>query len=56
MVTAMRIAIEVARHGSFTAASRELRLSAPSVSRIMAELGRFGGASLQPDHPSTQPN
>ncbi|RWG50490.1 MAG: LysR family transcriptional regulator [Mesorhizobium sp.] len=46
MVTAMRIAIEIARHGSFTAASRELRLSAPSVSRIMAELEADLGVRL----------
>lgn len=46
MVTAMRIAIEVARHGSFTAASRELGLSAPSVSRIMAELEADLGVRL----------
>lgn len=46
MVTAMRIAIEVARQGSFTAASRELRLSAPSVSRIMAELEADLGVRL----------
>ncbi|RWE90949.1 LysR family transcriptional regulator [Mesorhizobium sp.] len=53
----MRIAIEVARLGSFTAASRELRLSAPSVSRIMGELeADFGGPSLQPHDPSTRPD
>lgn len=45
-MTAMRIAIEIARHGSFTAASRELRLSAPSVSRIMAELEADLGVRL----------
>ncbi|WP_354425122.1 LysR family transcriptional regulator [Mesorhizobium abyssinicae] len=42
----MRIAIEVARLGSFTAASRGLRLSAPSVSRIMAELEADLGVRL----------
>ncbi|RWM49515.1 LysR family transcriptional regulator [Mesorhizobium sp.] len=42
----MRIAIEVARLGSFTAASRELRLSAPSVSRIMGELEADLGVRL----------
>ncbi|MCV9999513.1 LysR family transcriptional regulator [Pararhizobium sp. YC-54] len=34
----MRVAVEVARRGSFTAASRHLRLSGPSVSRVIAEL------------------
>ncbi|RWL78703.1 MAG: LysR family transcriptional regulator [Mesorhizobium sp.] len=42
----MRIAIEVARLGSFTAAARELRLSAPSVSRIVAELEADLGVRL----------
>lgn len=42
----MRIATEVARLGSFTAASRELRISAPSVSRIIAELESDLGVRL----------
>ncbi|MDQ0563040.1 DNA-binding transcriptional LysR family regulator [Rhizobium mesoamericanum] len=44
MVEAMRVAVEVARHGSFTSASRALRISAPSVSRIVAELEADLGA------------
>ncbi|TIS14446.1 MAG: LysR family transcriptional regulator, partial [Mesorhizobium sp.] len=46
IITAMRIAIEVARLGSFAAAGRELRLSAPSVSRIVAELEADLGVRL----------
>lgn len=46
MVEAMRVAVEVARHGSFTLAGRELRISAPSVSRIIAELEAELGARL----------
>ena len=46
MIVAMRIAIEVARLGSFTAASRELRHSAPSVSRIIGELEADLGVRL----------
>ncbi|RWD28721.1 MAG: LysR family transcriptional regulator [Mesorhizobium sp.] len=45
-VEAMRVAVEVARHGSFTLAARELRISAPSVSRIVAELEADLGARL----------
>ena len=40
------MAIEVARHNSFSAAGRELRLSAPSVSRIIAELEADMGVRL----------
>lgn len=46
MVEAMRVAVEVARHGSFTLAGRELRISAPSMSRIVAELEADLGARL----------
>lgn len=46
MINAMRVITEVARLGSFTAASRELRLSAASVSRIVAELEADLGVRL----------
>ncbi|MCW0001798.1 LysR family transcriptional regulator [Pararhizobium sp. YC-54] len=46
MIEAMRVAVQVARHESFTLAARELRISAPSVSRIVAELEADLGARL----------
>ena len=46
MVQAMRVAIEVARLGSFGGAGRELRLSAASVSRIIADLEADLGVRL----------
>ena len=46
LVEAMRTAVAVARHGSFSSASRELGLSAPSVSRIVADLEADLGARL----------
>ncbi|TIR63286.1 MAG: LysR family transcriptional regulator, partial [Mesorhizobium sp.] len=38
MIEAMKVAVAVARHNSFSSASRDLRLSAASVSRIVADL------------------
>lgn len=38
MVEAMRVAVAIARHKSFSSAGRDLGLSGPSVSRIVAEL------------------
>ncbi|MGK9202821.1 LysR family transcriptional regulator [Sinorhizobium meliloti] len=46
MVEAMRVAVAVARHRSFSAAGRNLHLSAPSVSRIVAELEADLGVRL----------
>ncbi|PWJ88204.1 LysR family transcriptional regulator [Mesorhizobium loti] len=46
MVEAMRVAVAVARHKSFSSASRDLRLSAPSVSRIVAGLEADLGVRL----------
>lgn len=46
MLVAMRVAAEVARLGSFTAASKELRLSVASVSRILTELETDLGVRL----------
>lgn len=46
LVEAMKVAVAVARHNSFSAASRELRLSAASVSRIVAELEADLGVRL----------
>ncbi len=46
IMVAMRVAAEVARLGSFTAASKELRLSVASVSRILAELEADLGVRL----------
>lgn len=46
MLEAMKVAIAVARHNSFSVASRELRLSAASVSRIVAELEADLGVRL----------
>lgn len=45
-LAALRIFRRVARSGSFSAAARELGLSQPSVSRIVAELERDVGAAL----------
>lgn len=45
-LTALRIFRRVARSGSFSAAARELGLSQPSVSRIVADLERDVGAAL----------
>jgi LysR family transcriptional regulator, regulator for bpeEF and oprC len=46
MVEAMRVAVAVARHKSFSSASRDLHLSAPSVSRIVADLEADLGVRL----------
>ena len=46
MVQAMRVAVEAARLGSFGGAARELRLSAASVSRIIADLEADLGVRL----------
>lgn len=46
IVAAMRVVTEVARLGSFAAASADLRLSAASVSRIVADLERDLGVRL----------
>lgn len=46
IVEAMKVAVAVARHNSFSAASRDLRLSAASVSRIVAELEADLGVRL----------
>lgn len=46
LVEAMKVAVAVARRNSFSAASRELRLSAASVSRIIAELEADLGVRL----------
>lgn len=46
IIAAMRVVTEVARLGSFAAASSELRLSAASVSRIVAELEADLGVRL----------
>lgn len=46
MVQAMRVAVEVARLGSFGGAGRELRLSAASVSRIISDLEADLGVRL----------
>lgn len=43
---ALKVFVRVARLGSFSCAARELGLSQPSVSRIMAELEREVGAAL----------
>ncbi|MGH8516967.1 MAG: LysR family transcriptional regulator, partial [Panacagrimonas sp.] len=45
-LAALRVFERVARRGSFSVAARELGLSQPSVSRIVAELERALGASL----------
>ena len=45
-LSALRLFIRVARAGSFSAAARELGLSQPSASRIVAGLEREVGASL----------
>lgn len=45
-LTALRLFERVARRGSFSAAARELGLSQPSASRIVAELERGLGANL----------
>ena len=45
-VNAMRVFGEVARHESFTAAAKELRLSTASVSRIIGELENDLGVRL----------
>ena len=44
--TALKLFARVSRSGSFSAAGRELGLSQPSVSRIIAELERDVGATL----------
>ncbi|MBN9216494.1 MAG: LysR family transcriptional regulator [Mesorhizobium sp.] len=46
MIEAMKVAVAVARHNSFSAASRDLRLSPASVSRIVAELEADLGVRL----------
>ena len=46
IVEAMKVAVAVARHNSFFSASRDLRLSAASVSRIVAELEADLGVRL----------
>ncbi|MGE4250919.1 MAG: LysR family transcriptional regulator [Parvibaculaceae bacterium] len=46
MIEAMKVAVAVARHNSFSFASRELRLSAASVSRIVADLEADLGVRL----------
>lgn len=46
MIDAMKVAVAVARRNSFTAASRDLSLSAASVSRIVAELEADLGVRL----------
>jgi molybdenum-dependent DNA-binding transcriptional regulator ModE len=43
---ALRLFVRVARTGSFSAAARELDLSQPSVSRIIAALEEEVGAAL----------
>ncbi|MCC2656386.1 MAG: LysR family transcriptional regulator [Panacagrimonas sp.] len=45
-LTALRVFERVARRGSFSAAARELGLSQPSASRIVAELERGLGSNL----------
>lgn len=45
-LTALRVFARVARSGSFSVAARELGLSQPSASRIVAELEREIGAAL----------
>lgn len=46
IVEAMKVTVAVARHNSFSSASRDLRLSAASVSRIVAELEADLGVRL----------
>ncbi|MCQ4635062.1 LysR family transcriptional regulator [Shinella sp. CPCC 100929] len=46
VIEAMKVAVAVARHNSFSSASRELRLSAASVSRIVADLEADLGVRL----------
>ncbi|ATU94392.1 LysR family transcriptional regulator [Phyllobacterium zundukense] len=46
MIEAMKVAVAVARHNSFSSASRDLRLSAASVSRIVADLEADLGVRL----------
>ena len=46
MVEAMRVAVAIARHKSFSSAGRDLELSGPSVSRIVAELETDLGVRL----------
>lgn len=46
MVEAMRVAVAIARHKSFSSAGRDLGLSGPSVSRIVADLEADLGARL----------
>ena len=43
---ALRLFVRVSRSGSFSAAARELDLSQPSVSRIIASLEKDVGAAL----------
>jgi DNA-binding transcriptional LysR family regulator len=45
-MSALRVFVRVARSGSFSRAARELRLSQPSASRIVAALEREIGATL----------
>ena len=55
-VTRLRVIDAVARHGSVTAAARELHYSQPSVShhlaRLEAETGRAAAATGRPRHPA----
>lgn len=46
MVEAMRVAVAITRHKSFSSAGRDLGLSGPSVSRIVAELESDLGVRL----------
>lgn len=46
MIEAMKVAVAVAKHNSFSSASRDLRISAASVSRIVADLEADLGARL----------
>jgi LysR family transcriptional regulator, regulator for bpeEF and oprC len=46
MVEAMRVAVAIARHKSFSSAGRDLKLSGPSMSRIVAELETDLGVRL----------
>lgn len=46
MIVTMRVVGEVARLGSFTAAGRELKLSTPSISRLVGELEADLGVRL----------
>lgn len=46
IVEAMRVTVAIARRGSFSSAGRDLGLSGPSVSRIVAELEANVGARL----------